>query len=506
MEEAYIASNQAKRSRTSARFLVRFLERLFSSRARLGILCAFLIAIFLTGGSSRADMQSLILLRPVSLLALGYGLLTLSWKHIRGYWSLVTIAGVTVVLTAVHLIPLPPGLWQSLTGRETIAELDAVLGLQDQWRPLTLDPQATRNALLALATPCAVLILSIQLDARQFKKLLTFILGLGLLTAVWGLLQLTGSARGPLYLYSLTSYGSPVGLFANRNHQAVFLASLVPIMYCWVQLAQGSWKDVGTIRGKRGAIAMGGMLLLIPLIIITGSRAGLLMLVLSACVTAALITVTAASRRRRRAHRPSALARFAPAVIGIVVVAGLGLVTIGLGRDRAFERLIGSDPIADTRADLLPATWRIAVDAFPWGTGIGSFDDVYRMHESDALLSPEYVNHAHNDLLEVLMTGGLLGALIMLFGIALFAARGWAIWRGRQAKIRANIEPAAALIALTILFIASLIDYPLRVPALASYAVLLAIWASKGTYVADLPPRERDPRGTKRGQHPEHGS
>lgn len=502
MERAHAASNRPKRSRTRARFL----EKVVSSRARLGVLCAFLIVIFLTGGSSRADMQSLILLRPVSFVALGYGLLTLSQEHIRRYWPLVTIAGATVALTTVHLIPLPPGLWQSFPGREAITELDALLGLNDQWRPLTLDPQTTRNALFALAIPCAVLVLGIQLDARQREGLLTFILGLGVLTALWGLLQLIGNPRGPLYLYSLTSYGTPVGLFANRNHQAVFLASLIPMMYCWVQLAQGSWKNIGTTKGKRSAMAAGGMLLLIPLILITGSRAGLLTLILSICVTTVLFAVIMSAGARRRTRRSSALARIAPTAVGAVVVAGLGLVTIGLGRDQAFERLIGSDPIADTRADLLPATWRIAVDAFPWGTGIGSFDDVYRMHESDALLRPEYVNHAHNDLLEVLMTGGLLGALILLFGIVLFTTRGWAIWRGGQAEIRVNIGPAAALIALAILFIASLIDYPLRVPALAGYAVLLAIWASKGSYVTDTAPRECGPRGTRTGQRFEQSS
>lgn len=502
MATTHAASNRPRRSRLRGRFL----GRILSPPARLGAICAFLIIIFLTGGSSRADMQSLVLLRPVSLLALGYGLLTLSQKHIRRAWPLTAIAGATVVLTAVHLIPLSPGLWQSLPGRETIAELDALMGLKDQWRPLTLDPQATRNALFALVVPFAVLVLGIQFDARHHEKLLTFTLGLGVLTAIWGLLQLMGGPRGPLYLYSLTSYGSPVGLFANRNHQAVFLASLIPMMYCWAQLAQGSWKDLGTTKGKRSAMATGGILLLIPLILITGSRAGLLMLVFSTCITAVLITVAAPAGGRRRTHRSSVLARIAPAAIGIVVVAGLGLVTIGLGRDRAFERLIGSDPIADTRADLLPATWRIAVDVFPWGTGIGSFDDVYRMHEVDALLRPSYVNHAHNDFLEVLMTSGLLGALLLIFSIVVFAVRGWAIWRGGRAEIRANIWPATALIALAILFIASLIDYPLRVPALASYAVLLAIWASKGTYVADLPSRNSSPRGTEQGQYPKHGS
>lgn len=452
--------------------------RLASSQARLIILCAFLLVVFLTGGSSRADMSSLSILRPISLLTLGYGLLTLSREHVRRYWPLVTIAVAAVALTALHLVPLPPSLWHALPGRESIAEIDRLLDLRDLWRPLTLDPQATRNALMALMTPCAVLVLGIQLNTRQREVLLTFLLGVGALTIVWGLLQLMGSPRGPLYLYSATSYGSPVGLFANRNHQGVFLASLIPMSYCWTQLAQGSWTDLGTNKGRRSSMVVGGALLLIPLVLINGSRAGLLTLVFSICATVPVIGLASSVMRRRRGQRSSVLVRAAPVATGIVAIAGLALVTIGLGRDRALERLIGSDALAGLRADLLPATWKIIAEHFPWGTGIGSFDDVYRMYEPDALLMPEYVNHAHNDFLELLMTGGLAAVLIMAFAILIYAGRVWMSVRGGFAEIRANIWSVAALIALMVLFIASLIDYPLRTPAMASYAVLLAIWAS----------------------------
>lgn len=493
------ASRRRKCSQPRRGFRGRFL----SPRAGLVVLCAFLLVAFLTGGSSRADMQSLILLRPVTLLVLGYGLLTLSRERIRNHLPLVTVAGAAAALALVHLIPLPPVLWHALPGREIIAEIDALLGLNNQWRPLTLDPQATRSALLALMTPCAVLALGIQLDVRQRETLLTFTLGLGALTAIWGLLQLMGNPRGPLYLYSLTSYGAPVGLFANRNHQAVFLTSLIPLMYCWAQIAPGSWKDIRTAKGKRSAIAAGGMLLLVPMVLIVGSRAGLLTLVLSVCATTALAVVTSPAGRRRRGHHSSAPARIVPVAAGAIMVAGLALVTVALGRDRAVERLIGSDPIAGTRADLLPITWRIALENFPSGTGLGSFDDVYRMYEPDALLAPEYMNHAHNDFLEVLMTGGLPGTLILILGSGFFAARVWAISRGGAAGIRANPVAVAALAALAILFIASLIDYPLRVPAMASYAVLLAIWASKGSHVAVPSPREYGPRGTRVGQRSE---
>lgn len=496
-------STQAHRRRSQRRGVI---GSLTSSHVRIIVLCGFLLVVFFTGGSSRADMQSLMLLRPISLLALGYGLLTLSRESIRTHWPLITITAGIVALTILHLVPLPSDLWSQLSGRGVVARIDELLGLNNSWRPLTLDPQATRNALMALAPPCAVLVLGIQLDTRQRETVLTFILGLGALTAIWGLMQVMGNSRGPLYLYSMTNYGSPVGLFASRNHQAVFLASLIPLLYCWVHLAQGSWKELGTSKGRRSGIAVAGVLLLIPLILVVGSRAGLLALVFSICVTAVLIAATWSAAGKRRGRRPSALFRIALPVTGVLVVIGLALVTIGVGRDSAFERLIGSDPIDDMRADLAPTTWRIAVENLPWGTGIGSFDDVYRMYEPNALLMPQYINHAHNDFLEVLMTGGLAGALIIAAAIVFFTARTWAIARGGRAAIHANVWSAAALTALAILFVASLIDYPLRVPAMASYAVLLAIWARRGSYVADPSPRECGPRGTRMAQHSEQSS
>lgn len=436
-----------------------------------------MLVVFLTGGSARADMSALIILRPISVLVLGYGLLTLSREHLRAYRPLAIVAIAAVALAVLHLLPLPPALWQALPGRETIAEIDDLLGLEGLWRPLTMDPQATRNALMALITPCAVLAVAMQLDRKGRETMLTFVLGLGALTAIWALMQLMGSSRGPLYLYDVTNYGAPVGLFANRNHQAVFLASLIPLGYCWTQLAHGSWKDLRSSKGRRGGMAIAGALLVVPLILIAGSRAGLLALVLAICATIAMVAL-APRRGRGRSRRP-ALARFAPAAASIAVVAGLVVVTVGLGRDRAFERLIGSDPIANARVDLFPMTWDIVARNFPWGTGLGSFDDVYRMYEPDALLMPSYVNHAHNDFLEIAMTGGLVGVAILVCALGAFFVRAWTIARAGRSEILKSVLPIAALIAFTVLLVASLVDYPLRTPAMASYAVLLAIWAWK---------------------------
>ncbi|AKM08250.1 O-antigen ligase family protein [Pelagerythrobacter marensis] len=470
------------------------LSRIFSTNARLIVLAAFLLLAFLTGGSSRADMSSLAILRPVSIFVLGYAFLTLSRQHLATNRAIVAIAASAFALAALHLLPLPPEIWRALPGREGVAAIDSTLGFGDAWRPLTLDPQASRNALMALIVPCAALALAIQLTERGRETMLTVVLALGALTALWAMLQLMGSPRGPLYLYSVTNYGSPVGLFANRNHQGVFLASLIPIIFCWALRARGSWRDLRSDRGRRAGVAAACALLFIPLVLIGGSRAGLLALLLSVCATA-LIAIAAsgsevpdgrgprersarAKQRQGRARR-SAIARFGPALAGIVIVAGLGLLTIGMERDRAFERLVGSDPIDDLRGEILPVVWEIAVAHFPWGTGIGSFDDVFRSFEPDALLSSSYINHAHNDFAEVFMTAGLPGLAILLAALAVLVARAWALLRNGREGIRQDALPAGALVALIILLIASLVDYPLRTPALAGYAVLLALWTGQ---------------------------
>ena len=80
-------------------------------------LITYLVLVFLMGGSSRYDMQSLIVLRPLGVLACGIALLTLAADHLRRYLFLSIIAGLVLTLVGLHLVPLPPEIWQSLPGR-----------------------------------------------------------------------------------------------------------------------------------------------------------------------------------------------------------------------------------------------------------------------------------------------------------------------------------------------------------------------------------------------------
>ena len=52
-------------------------------------------------------------------------------------------------------------------------------------------------------------------------------------------------------------------------------------------------------------------------------------------------------------------------------------------------------------------TSQAALANMPAGSGFGTFVPVYEMHAPRTMLRSYYVNHAHNDWLELWLTGGL---------------------------------------------------------------------------------------------------
>ncbi len=422
---------------------------------------------FALGGSARGDVSYLTVLRPAAVLCLGFALLTLGRRHLAGQAWPVCLAVAAVALPALHLVPLPPAAWQSLPGRDLIAQIDAAAGLGEVWRPLTLTPPETLNALMAGLLPLGVILLAIQLPPHLRAGLVALPLAAGGLGVVLGLAQLLGDPEGGLYFYEITNNGSPVGLFANRNHQAVALACLIPLAFAAASLPAG-----GGGSRRRGAspvawrhpLAVAATCVILPLILVTGSRAGLVAAPL-ALASLALVLPPAPSRGWVR--------RAGLALLGLpALVAGLA---VWLGRDLALDRLASSSPADDLRLKILPTLWDMLGQYWPLGTGLGSFERAYKVHEPSELLMPTYVNHAHNDWIELALTGGLPALALLAIGL------GALTWRAAWVLGPAGADGwrplrAAALACLIILALASITDYPLRTPHLAALFALCAAW------------------------------
>ena len=447
-------------------------ERLTSIRTgkwslQLIVLCLFLGLLLVTGGSSRYDVPQLVLLRPIAVCALGFALATIEVDAWRNYKSVLVLFASVFALTALHLIPLPPHVWQALPGRQIVAEIDAAAGLKDIWRPLTMFPEGTWNALYSLCVPLAALLLAAQLSRRDLARVLVWVVVLSLVTGLVGVLQAAGS---DIKFYRVDS--PTAGLFANRNHQAAMLACAFPMLGAAAMLAPHFRIPARAAR----IVCAAGAITLIPLLLVTGSRMGLVAAVLAFLYTGVVILRQGEGGRRRPYHSLALVAS------GLAVAAIMVMASVYAARDLAIDRL-GAEA-EDLRWEFWSAVVDFLPQYLPWGTGVGSFVPVYQIHEPAGMLLPQYINQAHNDWLDIALTSGVPGIVIALIALAMLArAMGAAlVTRGAAGHIR-----RAGIGTILVLAFASLSDYPLRTPALAAVFAVAVIWAW-----APLQPKDKE--------------
>lgn len=417
----------------------------------------FMLTVFFAGGSSWSDEPHLIVLRPLAFVVAAIGLWSLRLEHIRQFWAVWLIFGLTVLLTASHLVPLPYDVWSNLPGRQVIMDIDKAVGLGQISRPLSMSPETTINALLSLSVPFAVLVLASQFDGVRQRRALGVVLLLSFTSAVVGLLQATGA---DIVLYSRQASQDVAGLFVNRNHQAALLALIFPMAAAAISagVAMGMPRKIEAFAGASMCLVA------VPLVPVTGSRMGLVVVGVAFALVFAF--------------------RFLPLARGVVlpwlrysaalaIVGGLVWATIWTSRDVAFMRL------ENQTGDLRWPVWQSILDMLPhylpWGTGVGSYVEAYQVLEPDQLLRPAYSNHAHNEALEILLTAGIPGAALVVLASVFLAV---AVGCGLRSLGDAALFKRLGSVVIILLAIASITDYPIRTPILSAVFALAAIWAS----------------------------
>ncbi|HWL48174.1 MAG TPA: O-antigen ligase family protein [Sphingomonadaceae bacterium] len=429
------------------------------------LLALFLGVCLLGGGASRADVESQLAVRAAGLILLGVALF-LPKLDLRAIRAPLCFMAALALLILIQLMPLPPALWTMLPGRGFFVDAAGAAGVAQPWRPLNLTPDLGWNSLLALVPPTAALIGAAALTRDERLGLLPVLIGLALFSALWGIAQISAGPNSPLYTYEITNRALPVGMFANRNHQAALLAMTLPMLALWGRLRASGW---------RYGIAVTLGIMLLPLILVTGSRAGLGLALLGLLFGYLLLYAPSRSGRtavRRAFDARSRVAALLPVLLAALVVA----LTIMLARAAALQRLLDVKLGGDTRLELFRPLLRIAIDYMPFGSGFGSFNAIYRHHEAFDALSFTYLNHAHNDLLELAIEAGLPGVLLAAGFVAWWARRSFLVWRARANGSRAVLFGRLGSAMILILLLASLPDYPLRTPMLGVIFAVACVW------------------------------
>lgn len=449
----------------------------YSNRTLALVLAVFFwLALAVTGGASRMDVFGQV---GAKLWAIALVVLVIfSGRRVnlvRDRFAATVIAAMAALL-CVQLIPLPAWLWPQLPGRGIFTDIAIMANGTQTPRPLSIVPDATLNALLALIVPAAALLSVACLSAAERVRLIGIVLISVVVSALIGLVQFAGvSIDNPLANETL---GASSGVFANRNHQALFLAIGIVLAPCWA-LASSEVSGRERFRIHRAVSAFGLALWFILMIMATGSRAGLV--IGSVAVFAALGIVL----RNARRLAPS-LPRWTVPVMVALALGCVGLVVwLSLSADRAvsLNRMSTMDVGQDMRVRALPVVWSMVGEYFPVGTGAGAFDPIFRIHEPFPLLKPTYFNHAHNDYLEVVLDTGLPGLLILLAALVWWGRNSIRVW-GSDAGSAGRTGRLGSTVILLVL-IASVVDYPARTPLIMALLVVAAAWLADGARAVD---------------------
>ena len=381
----------------------------------------------------------------------------------RGLREPAIILGASALLVLLQLIPLPPSIWTALPGRDIFVDLATIIGVEQPWRPISISPSWTFNALSSLIVPAVVLLLASNLTNDQHWRIVLLLVALALGGTLIGLIQFSGNSFDNPFINSLPNAVS--GNFANRNHFALFLALACVLALVWsLRRSTPRWAIIG---------AVGVMLLFLLTSLATGSRTGAL-LTLVAIPLGAVVSFD-----RVRSEFKAIPRRFRIPLVGLGAAICFGCIWLSIALDRAIvvERTTRSIGEADFRSEIWNVTIDMVARYFPVGSGYGTFDPVYRISEPDAILGTRYVNQAHNDWLQVVLEGGLPGAFLLFACLAWFAIRSFAAFRADasgQAGAARLARVGSALIVLVM--IASIPDYPARTPMIMAILALSAFW------------------------------
>lgn len=419
-------------------------------------------ACVILGGASNAGLLANAALQAtaIAIIAVHIGRArSLPWFSER-----MPIALLVMILggLALSLIPLPPAFWTVLPGRDEVAAGYRLLGMELPWLPISLADDRTIRSGLALLVPVASYLMVRNLSPRQCGQLIVLIAASAVLSVMLGMAQLLGGPESALRVYQITNQTVAVGLFANANHLATFL--LVTIVTAFViPISAPKLRSTKMSRGVglRAGVPFLAIAIAVLGLVIVGSGAGLL-LALPAAVIGWLVP------RNDHAANHGVVPKVT-AVLALIAIAGsVGAITTG-----SFADKLGTSALS--RQDVSGQTLAAARDYFPTGSGLGSFAQIYLAKSGGQGTTREWMNHAHNDLAEVLLEMGLLAGVVAGLLVLWLGRATLEIWRTRKSGEMFELG-RAGVAAMWLILIHSLVDYPLRTATIAAlFGMALAL-------------------------------
>lgn len=338
-------------------------------------------------------------------------------------------------------------------------------------RAISADPYATRFFLLQLIVFFLFFAASLAYipGGERTKKIAFVLVIFGAMLAFFGILQKLSTADA-IYGLRQTPQAIPFGPFVNQHHFAA-------LMEMTSGLALGMMFGTGIGRERKIFIALAAGIMGMA-VVFTGSRGGMIGYL---CVVA--FSAAASYVRRSSSYRddPDAIDRTRRNLIVIVAAGGLVVLVLAsvlfLGGEGSLMRSVGfgttaaADPTSG-RAHFWSVAWQIFLEHPIIGSGLNSFGVAFTRF--DTWNGFYRVEQAHNDYLQMLSDGGILGLACVAIFVFLLLKKGIAAIGDHRDGLRRSIITGALAGCLGML-IHSFFDFPLRTPANGFFFLLLVV-------------------------------
>lgn len=382
-------------------------------------------------------------------------------------WFLIAFA----TLVALQFFPVPSAIWELSAGRRILLEEAQTIGLEYSPKFFGLLPSEALKSALWMLPAVAIAVAMLRTAHWKEQHVAWAIIAAMVLSVLLGTVQLAQGQNSAAYLYAITNRGSTVGFFANSNHLATLLLISLPMTAALTQ--RQLRKNSATSSVTIWAIAAALLVIALTGIGVNGSLAGF-------GLVGPILLASAAILVQNQSYR-----RISIIIATIIVLVGQALL---LFTDAGQELLKLDDVGASSRGReaIWATTWRAIADFLPFGSGLGTFSEVYARYEDSSTVINVYINHAHNEYLELLLEFGIL--IVPLMGAFL-------IWWGRRTIsiwLAAKRRPfaMAGSVATGIVLVHSIVDYPMRTAAIssifaASLMIMLAEHRKHKTHSSD---------------------
>jgi O-antigen ligase len=350
---------------------------------------------------------------------------------------------------------------------------------------ISADPFETYSFALKLAALALLgaLLLRFTTSRARLHALVLTVIGVGAASAVFGILRQSMQHTDLGFVLPALPRGVGYAQIISRNQFAFMM-----------EMTLGAALGMVFRRGGKLEASLVHLALALPVgaaLILANSRGGILTMMCQLLLLALLVVPTPAARqddgpgearhKRARAVLVSLVARVV-LVVSLLALAAVAVVHVGGERVVSNMSTVGEElgPGDATtrwntrRLDIWRATWEMIKDHPLAGVGFGGYwTAITEYHDASGAYTPQ---QAHNDYLEILASGGVIGCAIFLW-LAVVVVR-----RARNVLTRGDpFRRAACLGALVGLFgvaVHSLFDFGLHLTINSALFVALLVVAT----------------------------